>query len=186
MSNIKHLLEQRKALRKKRPAFIRDGYGKRKRIDSKWRVPRGRHSKLRHQFAGHRKKVMPGFRTPELVRGLDNAGLQPVVVSSLGDVMRMSKDRHSAILSSGLGKRKRLILIAELKKHTIAVNNVTEKYVETILEEMKQRKALREEHMGKKTKKAEKKEAKKEKELNEEEKMEQEKKEKEKILTKAK
>ncbi len=187
MADIKQLLKLKKTLNKKRPKFKREGYRTRKRLGDEWRKPRGRHSKMRHGFAGHRKKVMPGFRTNNLVRGLHSSGLIPVVIHSLKHVSLLNKNSHGAIIGSSVGNKKRLLLIETLKKQGISILNLKESHNQKIQEEFKKRKELKEDGIkkkeSKKIKKVEKGEA--PKELSPEEKEAQEKIEKDKLLTKA-
>jgi large subunit ribosomal protein L32e len=180
--DIKKLLQIRKQKKRKR-RFIRESHGILRRIDDKWRRPRGRHSKLRHQAAGHRKKVKPGFRTDKAVRGLDNSGLVPVIIHSLNHIPLLNKSVHGAIVGSSVGKRKKLLLLAELKKHGIKVLNLKEGYENKIIEEFENRKKA-EEEKSKKAEKSREKPGEEEKKLTEEEKQIQEKKEKDRLLTK--
>ncbi len=184
MADIKKLLEIRKQRKKSRPKFRRQGYGIYHRIADEWRKPRGRHSKLRHQSAGHIKKVKPGFRSNRLVRGLDSSGLMPVIIHSTNHISLLNKNQHSAIIGGNVGMRKRLIILNELKKHGITVINIKGDYEKRVHEELKQRKAIKESKLSKKSKKEEKKEHKHDKELTEEEKIVKEKQEKDKVLTK--
>lgn len=194
MADAKKLTE-RKELKKKHPAFKRESNTKRIKFkkDTAWRRPKGRHSKLRHQMAGHAKKVMPGFRTDNAVRGLHPSGLIAVVVNAPSDISKLDKSIHGVIVGSTVGARKKLIIIEAVKKAGLQILNLKDNHASKIEETFKKRKAAKAERL---TKKAEKEKSKKEKEkketkeekkeLNEEEKAEQEKKEKEKILTKAK
>ena len=185
MKDIKKLLEIRKERKRTMPKFRRQTYGIYKRIGDEWRKPKGRHSKQKHQMAGHSKKVKPGFRTNRIVRGMDRTGLVPIVVYSLGNIPLIDKNLQGAIISSNVGDRKRIVLLNELKKHGIKVLNLKEGHENKILEKIKQRKQERENKILKKKEGKPKKEEKKaEKELTPEEKEAQEKKEKDKLLTK--
>jgi len=188
MTDIKKLLKARREQRNKRPKFTRQGYGIVKRIGAKWRKPKGRHSKQRHQRAGHRSIVKPGFRTNKLVRNLDISGLIPVVINSTNHVSLLDKNIHGAIIGRNVGIRKKLLLLAALKKQGVKVLNLKEDYEQRIQDKIKQKKQLKEEKAAKKeakkSKKEEKKEVKEEKPLTDEEKAAQEKKEKDKLLTK--
>lgn len=184
MSDIKKLLEMRRKLRNKRPKFRRQGYGIYPRINDKWRRPRGRHSKQRHQMAGHAKKVKPGFRTNKIVRGIHNSGLIPVVIHTVAHIPLLKKDIHGAIIGKSVGNRKKLTILNELKKHGIKVINLPDNYEQKIQEKLKLRQQIKEDKSKKKDKKAKKEEKKEEKQMTEEEKAAQEKKEKDKLLTK--
>ena len=184
MKDIKKLLEIRKERKKKQPLFRRQGYGIYKRIPDQWRKPKGRHSKQRHQAAGHAKKVKPGFGTNILVKGLDRTGLVPVVIHSMTHIHLLDKNIHGAIIGGNVGNRKKLVLLGELKKRGVKVLNLKEGYENKILEQLKKKKEEKEQDLAKKTEKKSKKESKKEEKFTEEQKQEQEKKEKERIITK--
>jgi len=190
MKDIKKLLEMRKNMKNRRPKFRRQGYGIYPRIGDEWRKPRGRHSKQKHQSAGHAKKVKPGFRSPKLVRGMDKHGLIPVIVNSIVNIPLLKKEEHGAIIGGSVGNRKRLILLNELKKHGIKVLNLPENHDKKIQENLALIKKEREEKQAKKQKKEKvskketEKQEKKEQEISAEEKGLQEKKEKDKLLTK--
>ncbi len=182
----KKLMERKKIMNKKRPHFHRDGFRKRIRITSEWRKPRGIHNKMRNRKAGHRRVIMPGFRTQVAVRGLHLAtGLRPVLIHSIKDIQYLNKGTDGAIIGKDTGTRKRLELISELNKQGIKILNLKDNYTQIITEKMKLEKAEREARKTKKQQKKPKKEEKKEKEMTPEEKEAQEKKEKDKILTKA-
>ncbi len=186
-ADIKQLLAIRKIAKRRKPKFIRAGYGDRKRINDKWRKPDGRHTKLRHQFAGHPKKVKPGFRTNRLVRGLHQSGLIPVVINSLNHISLLNKAHHGAIIGKNVGNRKRLLIIQELQKHGISILNLKADHASKLQESFKkrkeQKKAIHAERTAKKSKKEQK--GQKKEELTAEEKQVHEKQEKDKLLTKA-
>ncbi|HME86802.1 MAG TPA: eL32 family ribosomal protein [Candidatus Nanoarchaeia archaeon] len=185
MSNLKKLLEVKKQQHKKRPKFIRDGYGKRKRISKEWKRPRGRHLKLRHGFAGHRSKVKVGFRSPALVRGLTLEGLLPVIVHSVNEVVVLDSKIHTAIIGRTVGGRKKVVLLEMLKKHGVDVMNHDEKSATKILNAVKERKAIKDSRIARKGTKKQSSPAKEKKpELTPEEKEAKEKEEKKKVLTK--
>jgi large subunit ribosomal protein L32e len=187
MADIKKLLEKRKVLRNKRPHFRREGYGARKRITEEWRKPKGRHSKIRHGFAGRRRKVMPGFGTNRLVKGLDQSGLIPIVIHTLAHIALLNKAQHGAIIGGNVGNRKRLLLLEVCKKQGITVLNLKENHAQKITESIKQRKQAKEEKEARKSEKKAKKHEKKteeKKELTAEEKEVKEKQEKDKVLHK--
>ena len=183
MSDVKKLLTVKKQMKQRGRKFIRDGYGKRKRISKGWKRPRGIHLKVREQRAGHRRKVMPGFRTPALVRGMTLEGLMPVIVRSVNDVIVLDKKMHAAIVGKTVGGRKKLALFEALKKQGIQILNHNETAVKNIVDGVKARKAVREERAAKKSTKKASQPAKEKKETTTEEREAQEKKEKDKILT---
>ncbi len=179
------LLATRKVLKGKKPSFIRDGYGKRMRIDDKWRKPKGRHSKQRHGMAGHSPKVKPGYRTDVRVRGLHQTGVESVVVNTMSDILKLTKGTHGAIIGGNVGDRKRLMLIEAVKKHGVQILNLKDNHAAKIAEKMKHRVTERQHRQNFKSTKA-KKEVKVEKkpEMDAEAKAAKEKEEKDRIITK--
>ena len=80
------LIELRKAIKEKKPIFIRQDNPKRKKLSYKWRKPKGIHSKIRHHFKGRRKMPSPGYKSPAAVRGFHSSGLKIVYVFTPTDV----------------------------------------------------------------------------------------------------
>ena len=185
MNDIKKLLEIRKNRKSKKHHFRRQGYGIYHRIKDQWRKPKGRHSKQRHQSAGHAKIVKPGFRTNKLVRGLDKTGLIPVMINTIAHIPLLNKNIHGVIIGGNVGNRKRLQLLAELKKHGIKVLNLKENHEQKIRDEIKAKNEKKAEKIARKSRKKERKEVKKEeKAITQEEKEAKEKAEKDKLLHK--
>jgi len=183
-------LKLRESQKRKRPSFIRQCAGKRRRVSHVWRYPTGIHSKLRHQMAGHIPIVTTGWRTPKDVRGTHNSGLEMIMVATLSQLEKIKKETQGIIISSSTGTKKRLSIIEEAKKRGISVLNLdAEKYAEKARKELearvsKNKKAV--EERREKTKKREKQEAPKEEkkeEISPEEKKKEEIKEMEKVLT---
>jgi large subunit ribosomal protein L32e len=198
MSNIKALLEKRKATKRKKPSFMRKDIYKKARIGKSWRKPRGLDNKQRLCKRGPAKKISNGYRAPKEVRGFHKSGLMPIIISNISQLNSLTKEQ-GAILSARIGDRKRQMLIIEAKKKNIALLNLdADETLEKIQKEMKQRQESRKKSLEteqekkkateEKAKEAEakaKEEAKKEKEqLSDDEKKKLEKEEKDKLLTK--
>lgn len=193
MKDIKELLEKRKAIKKKKPKFIMQDAHKLSKLKKKWRRPRGSDSKMRQGFKSYNKCVEPGYGSPKEVKGLDRSGLEPIIVNTLKDLENINKEKQGIIISSAVGKKKKVEIIKKANELTITILNIKDssKYLNDVEQGMKQRK---EERLKKSKKKAEKKvkEEKKEKKddklaekvLDEEDKVKEEKKEKDKVLTK--
>ena len=116
---------------------------------------------------------------------MDKSGLIPVVINTTAHIYLLNKSVHGAIIGGNVGNRKRLQLIAELKKHGIKVLNLKDNHEQKIHDKMKASKKEREERLARKSQKKDKKETKKEeKELTQEEKEAKEKSEKDKLLHK--
>lgn len=193
MTEIKDLLEKRKATKKKMPDFIMQDAHKLSRLKKKWRRPRGSDSKMRQGFKSYCKSVEPGYGSPKEVKGMDRSGLYPVRVESIKILEKINKEKQGIIIKSCVGKKKKVDIINKAKELNIKILNIkdSEKYLSDIEVEMKSRKdertkkkKLKEDKKVKEEKKEKKEEKLSDKIISEEEKAKEEKKEKDKILTK--
>ena len=193
--NLQHLLAHRRMIKRRKPTFIRQDAHKKGKLDALWRKPKGLQSKMRKHLRGYRRSPSSGFRSPQLVRGLDKRGLLPLVVHNKADLQRLDPQKNSVILGSTLGNRKKLEVLQYALEKRFNVLNVKDakKTIADINESLKKRveakKKAREEKKKKsdlKKRSEEKKEEKKEgidQMLSEEEKKKQEKKEFDKLVT---
>src|SRR3989344_9388886 len=92
------LLEIRKELKERKPEFIRQDNPKRKKLNYKWRKPKGIHSKIRHHFKGRRKMPSPGYKSPRKVKGLHSSGLKMIHVFSASDASKIRKETEGIII----------------------------------------------------------------------------------------
>lgn len=168
---------------KKKPNFIRQKATKFKRLEKKWRKPKGRHSKMRRYMGGHRNMPSIGYGTSKKIR----KELTEIMVSSLKDLENI-KENTKILLSSRLGKRKRIELLNKVKKLKLKIANIKniDDYITKIQERVTKRKEeKRVQEESKKKKKEEAIEKKKEVESKETKKAkEKEEEEKKKILLK--
>ncbi len=187
---IKDLIELRKKMKAKKPDFIRQDFHK-KRLKKKWLKPRGSDSKMRQKIKDKPKVVSTGYGSPKSIRGFDNSGLKPVIVSNTKSLEKINKEKEGIIIMRTVGKKKRYDIVKKASKNSITILNVKDVsgFLSRIEKELKERKGRKEKLKEKREKK--KKEGKKEKKeekladkLTEEEKKKEEKKEKDKILTK--
>ncbi len=117
-------LKLRKALKAKKPNFLREDYQKRACIPLPWRRPRGVHSKLRHRFAGHRALVDPGYGSPKEVYGLSPSGYEQILVHTINEMQNLNSKTQGAILGSTIGLPRKIALLTEAKKLGVKVLNV--------------------------------------------------------------
>src|SRR3989344_5123802 len=82
----KRLLRIRRVKKKKKPAFLRQEWFKKKAVGMKWRRPRGRTSKLRIEEGARGKRPGPGYRSPIAVRGSNRAGLMEVRITHMKEL----------------------------------------------------------------------------------------------------
>ena len=178
--NVERLLELRNEMKAKKPDFVRQDAHKKKKLEEKWRRPRGIHSKLRRKFRGKGKHPSIGYSSPKKVRGLTREGLKPVLVHNLNELKTLRDGEGAVIARIGLKKKIEIVKKAiEMKIKLLNVKN-PEKFLEDAKAKLEERKKKAEEREKKKKekKKLEKKveEEKKEKEEKKEEKTEETKK----------
>ncbi len=197
------LLQVRRDLKERKPVFIRQDNPKRRKLNDKWRKPKGIHSKIRHKFKGRRKMPSPGYKSPKKIRGFHNSGLKQISVASPSDLQGINKSLEGAVISKNTGMKKRLGIFQKAKELGIHVLNLNIdeqiKKIEEFINSKKKKEAkeAKKEPKEKETKQKESKEKsaaadegktakepKGEVQLSEADKKEADKKEKDKVLTK--
>jgi len=135
------LLKLKKDICKKRPEFIRQEAHKKKKLEMKWRQPKGQHSKMRKRFLGHRKHPSPGYRVPKKVRGLTLAGLKPVNVSNVRDAERLDPTTEIAVVAN-VGEKKKIEILKKLLEKNAKILNVKspQEHIKSIEEALAKRK----------------------------------------------
>jgi len=195
MIETKELLWLRKKIKAKKPKFSRQDSHKKKKLENKWRKPKGLHSKMRLGKSGYKKSVKKGYGSPRSVKNLSSEGIEKVNAFNKKDLEKIDTKSQGVIISSGVSLKKRIDIIIEAEKKKIKILNIKDlsKYIKEAEEKREKAKKEKEERKKEKEKKkkAEEKKAKKtegkgveEKVIDEEEKKKLEKKEKDKILTK--
>ena len=191
MNVSKALLEQRNAMKKKMPHFIRQDVQKTIRLKSNWRHPEGMHSKMRLKLRGNRRQPSIGFSSPKAVRGLSPQGHRIILVSSPEQLAAINEP---ITIASTVGLRKKLEIIKKAKEKKLLIMNIkdADAFLQKTEKEMKEKKEIKKKKITtKEQKKLElaKKAAEKEKEVQsktkeeiEEEKIKTEKEEKKKTL----
>jgi len=188
---MKKLLEVRKALKSKKPTFIRHDAHKKSRVAPIWRRPKGRQNKMRLSRKGYAKKRSTGYGSPTAVRGLSSEGLQKVVIRSIDGLNNLDPKISGIVISKTVGSRNKVKIIDHAKQKGFTILELNEKLFQRKLAEKLAAKTTKQKELQKKKlekeKQAKKKTAKKKEEteeLSEEDKKEQEKKEQDKVLTK--
>ncbi len=180
-------------MKKSQPNFVVKESHFSRRIESRWRYPYGRHSKVRQMHCGRPAMPNPGYGAPAEVRGLDQSGLEMVVVHNANELLAVNPKTQGAILGSSVGKKKKLSLLELAQQKGLPVLNVKDvaASIETIKTDFVKRKELRKEKLaraGKKEEEKKKKAEEKKAHVHEEEKeireQTEEQKEMEKTITK--
>ena len=84
------------------------------RLSGKWRKPKGVDNKKRIRKASHGASPRVGYGNPASMRGKHPSGLEEVVVHNPGELE--SAKGKLAIISSSVGKKKRLLMQAKAKE----------------------------------------------------------------------
>ncbi len=115
---MKHTLNLRKARKAKKGTFRRQEWFRYKRLGTKWRKPRGLHSKMRRSLKYRPKMPSIGYGSPREVRNLHPSGFKEVLVYNPNDLETINPSLEAARIGHGVGTRKRKIIekkAAELK-----------------------------------------------------------------------
>lgn len=138
---LDNLLKLRKKIKSKKPNFVRQEYNKKKSLKKKWHKPKGIHSKLRLNKAGHIKKPSPGFGSPKKVCYLTPEGFKPYLIKNLSD-LDIVNTGGVIILSSTLGIKKKIQILEKIKELKLKVSNIKniDEFIEKTKEKLKQRK----------------------------------------------
>ncbi|MBT6774545.1 50S ribosomal protein L32e [Candidatus Woesearchaeota archaeon] len=150
------LLELKKKNKKSRSKFVVKESKFSARVKSRWRFPRGKHSKVRQMHKGRPTLVSAGFRSPRAVRGLHSSGLEFATVNNVKELMTLNPEKQGALISK-IGNKKKLDLLKLALEKKIAVLNVKNvaDAIKKIEDSFSARKKLKEEKTKVKGKKEE-------------------------------
>lgn len=102
--------------------FIQQNYRFIKRLDKKWRKPKGLQSKLGVGKKGSGQKPNVGYKKQKEIRGKIN-GMAYVLVRNINDLAPVGKDK-GIILASCIGARKSLEIARKAKELGISILNM--------------------------------------------------------------
>ncbi len=106
---------------KKVPKFKRQNSDMKKRVGDAWRKPRGIDNKQRVQKKGYGPLPRIGYRTPRAGRYNHPLGMKEVLVSSMRELAGLKG--VAVRFSAALGRRKKVLLVAEAKKMQLRILN---------------------------------------------------------------
>ena len=169
------MTEKNNPTKRKKPDFLVKESKFSARVKARWRYPRGKHSKVRQRHCGRQALPNPGYGAAKETRGMHPTGLEVVNVSTLKQLEGIDKAKQGVLLSSTLGKRKRLLLLQEAQKNGLNVLNVKDlaEKIKIITDSFAQRKKAKSEKLKEKDKKKEEKKKKAEEKKAEEKKAEE-------------
>ena len=151
----KDILALRNKINRKRPAFLKQGTHKKKRLEKKWKFPRGSDSKIAIERKGYPKRVKMGYRGPALARGLSKTGFNIVLVSNIADLGKVDKTKDIVCIAH-VGTRKKVDIAKECLKQNLKILNLKDapkflSEVEQVMKENKEEKAKKAEDQKKKS-----------------------------------
>jgi large subunit ribosomal protein L32e len=118
-------LKLRARAKNKKPKFIRAESWKYDRFSLSWRKPRGLDNKIRRKIKGWPPGPSMGYKGPKIARFLHPSGYREVIVFNVPDLSALDPNTQAARISHTVGKRKRALIIAEAKKLSIKILNLT-------------------------------------------------------------
>lgn len=132
------------------------------RVKSRWRLPRGKHSKVRQMHKGRPALPGPGYGSQKGKKGLHPSGLKIVVVSCVADLSNIDVKTEGVIISKNVGDKKKVEIVKIMVKKSIKLLNLKDGdvFLKKIESDLVSRKKLR---LNKKTKKSKKVESSKKK-----------------------
>lgn len=109
-------------MKRKKPKFLRPEFGKMKRLEKKWRRPRGIDSKLKVEKKGHGALVKIGYKKPDIIRHFHPSGFKPIQVFNTSSIEKIKKE-EAIIIASKVGRKKRNEIIKMANRLNITVLN---------------------------------------------------------------
>lgn len=119
----KEALELRKKVADRRPTFVREESWRYVRLAENWRKPKGIDNHQRKQKKGWPALVRAGYGTPKIAKGLHPSGFTDNLVYNLKDLQKLDPKKDGVRFGHGVGKKKRLEIIAKAKEMNFKVFN---------------------------------------------------------------
>ena len=102
-------LKKRAEIDARRPAFLRQEWHRRKRLQNvKWRKPQGDHSKMRQHYGYRPNVVSIGYGGPKEARYLHPSGFKEVRVWNPKDLEKINPELEAARVAHQVGMKKRV------------------------------------------------------------------------------
>ena len=160
--STQNALKARARAKRSKPAFVRAESWRYDRFSESWRRPRGLDNKIRRKIKGWPPGPSTGYCGPKAACGLHPSGYEDVIVHNVAELVSVNPDTQAVRIAHTVGKRKRVLVIAEAKKLNLTILNFKEvKAPEKTEAEAEEAEAKPEEKTAKKA--AEKKEKKQDK-----------------------
>ena len=126
-NNIPRLARVRRNKQRKNPTFKSTNSWRYKRVNSRWKRPRGIDNKMKEAKKGWPTTVKIGYRTPRILRGLHVDGKDNVreeyVVHNMSDLELVLPHKHVVRLASNVGRRKKEELLQQARSWGLKIIN---------------------------------------------------------------
>ncbi len=109
--------------KKRKPQFRADQAHRWVRLPDRWRKVRGIDSYTRQKKKGRIAMVSPGYRSPKAIRYLHPSMFEEILVHRPADLEGLDADTQAIRISSGVGARKRQLILAEADAKLLRVLN---------------------------------------------------------------
>jgi len=126
-------------------------------VKSKWKFPRGKHSKVRQMHRGRPALPNPGYGSPQDVKGLHSSGLKFNVIANITNLEGLDSKVDGIVISGNVGKRKKIELVTKVLEKGFTIINMkdAQKTINDIQAEFEERKKQRKDRLTVKDKKSE-------------------------------
>ncbi len=113
-----------KVEKNKKPGFVVKESNFSARVKSRWRFPRGKHSKVRQMHKGRPVLPSAGFGRPAVIRGFHPYGVREVVVATASEIEVLDPETQGAMISSTVGMKRRVELLKLAASKGVIILNV--------------------------------------------------------------
>lgn len=141
-SKIRKLARVRVHKQRKNPHFRTTNSWRYKRVDERWRRPRGIDNKTKESQPGWPKMVKIGYRTPRLLRGLHVSGdltvREEFIVQNISDLELVLPHKHIVRIGGNVGTRKKEQIYSAAQSWGIPVINPPREVMYESVEEVEE------------------------------------------------
>jgi len=125
-TSTQNALKVRARAKSKKPAFVRPESWRYDKFSVSWRRPRGLDNKVRRTIKGWPPMPCFGYMGPKIARGLHPSGYEEVLVHTASEVAGVKPETQAIRIGHTVGRRKRVLIIAEARKLGVTVLNAKE------------------------------------------------------------
>ncbi|OLS23690.1 MAG: 50S ribosomal protein L32e [Candidatus Heimdallarchaeota archaeon LC_3] len=126
-NNIRRLARVRRNKQRKNPTFKSTNSWRYKRVNSRWKRPRGIDNKMAEAKKGVPATVNIGYRTPRALRGLHVDGKNNVreeyLVHNMSDLELVLPHKHVVRIASTVGRRKKEEILQQARSWGLKIIN---------------------------------------------------------------